>query len=148
MVWRAVGLAAVVGVAAAGLLLPSAIATTSQPYPRQAIKVSSDIRTAFRGHEIVGLGFTNVSTAPATLLVSLKDHLPLTRGQVVLNSPGARFANGTITVPLPANHAFILWNLELKLPLGSAGKVEVDLRRNFGTQGTPYSEIATIAFGF
>jgi hypothetical protein len=148
MVWRTVGLAAVAGSVAAGLLLPDAIATTSQPNPRQAIKVSSDVRAAFRGHEIIGLGFTNVSTAPATLLVSLKDHIPLTRGQVVLNSPGERFANGTITVPLPANHAFIFWNLELKLPPGSAGSVEIDLQRNFGTQGTSYSEIATIAFGF
>jgi hypothetical protein len=116
--------------------------------PRQAIKIGSYTATR-SGHTIVGLGLTNVSPLPATVLVSLKGQLPLTRSEVWLNlkqNPGEKFRNGTISVPLPANHTGEFWNLELILPTGSSGAVEIDLVGNFANEGTPSSTIADIAF--
>jgi hypothetical protein len=114
--------------------------------PRQAINATTVIKTV-GGHETIGLGFENVSDTPATLLISLKEHLPLTRGEVVLNAPGEKFRNGTVTDPLPANRFKPFLDLELVLPTGSAGNVEVDLLRDFGAQGTPYTEIYSLGFG-
>ena len=77
----------------------------------------------------------------------MKDHLPLTRAEVLLNAPGETFRNGTITDPIPANHTRPFYDLELVLPKGSTGMVEIDLKRNFGPQGTPFSWIASVGFG-
>jgi len=131
--------------------VPSVIPTSEMALnltPRQAIHVNSYVTTR-AGHTIVGLGLANVSPTPATVLVSLKGHLPLTRAEVWLNrryNPGEAFRDGTITVPLPPNHTPAFWNLELTLPKGSSGFVQIDLVRDFGKQGTPSSEIAAIGF--
>jgi hypothetical protein len=114
--------------------------------PRQAINVTTVIKT-LRGHETIGLGLENVSQTPATVLISLKGHLPLTRGEVLLNAPGEKFRNGTVTDPIPANRFKPFVDLQLTLPKGSAGIVEVDLLRDFGAQGTPSTEIASFYFG-
>ena len=116
--------------------------------PRQAIQVSSYLATQ-SGHTIIKLGLANVSPLAATVLVTLRGHPPLTRSEVLLNTklnPGETFRNGTITLPLPANHHTPDWNLELMLPDGSSGVVETFLLRDFGQAGTPTSNITNIAF--
>jgi hypothetical protein len=140
----------VAGLAGGGLLLSNATATPkarSQPaQARQAVELTSNAKTS-HGHEIVDLGFANASGRPATLRISLKNHVPLTRGQVLLNAPGQTFRNGTITDPIPANHHRPFYDLELTLPRGSTGSVEVDLKGDFGPQGPPASQVASIGFG-
>jgi hypothetical protein len=127
-------------------IIPSAAALDLTP--RQAITVDSTVET-WKGHTVIGLGLANVSPSPATVLVSLKGHLPLTRSEVRLNrrlNPGEGFRNGIVTLPLPPNHRPLLWNLALILPRGSSGSVEIDLQKDFGRDGTPSSEIAQIGF--
>ena len=77
----------------------------------------------------------------------MKNHVPLTRGQVLLNAPGETFRNGTINDPIPANHHRPFYDLELTLPRGSTGSVEVDLKGDFGPQGPLPSRVASIGFG-
>jgi hypothetical protein len=140
----------VAGLACGGLLLSNATATpkarSQRIQARQAIEITSNARTA-RDHEIVDLGFANASSQPATLLISLKNHVPLARGQVLLNAPGETFRNGTITDPIPANHHRPFYDLELTLPRGSTGSVEVGLKGDFGPQGPLSSQVASIGFG-
>ncbi len=114
--------------------------------PRQAINVTSVVKTA-HGHKTIGLGFENVSPKPATLLISLKGRLPLTRGEVTYLAPGVTFRNGTVADPLPANHFKQFLDLQLAVAKGSAGEVEVDLQRDFGAQGAPSTQIYALWFG-
>jgi hypothetical protein len=139
--------AVIVGCTITGVVLSNALAASGQQTnPRQAINVSSNIKTV-GGQETIGLGFANVSASAATLLVSLKNHVPLLRSQVILNGLGEKFRNGTVTVPSAANTTPRFFALEIRLPRGASGSIEVDLLRDFGLQGTPFTEIANIGFG-
>jgi hypothetical protein len=144
---NALALAVIVGCTTTGVVLSSALAASGQQtYPRQAINVSANIKTV-GSQERIGLGFVNVSTSAATLLVSLKNHVPLVRSQVILNGPGETFRNGTVTVPVAANTTPRFLALEIRLPRRASGSIEVDLLRDFGPQGTPFTEIAYIGIG-
>ena len=127
-------------------LIGTAAAHSGVPEPRQAIELTTIVKRV-RGREWIGLGFDNVSGSPAMVRISVKGRPPLTRGEVVLNASGERFRNGTVLDPLPANHVKPFLDLALVMPKDSTGSVEVDLVRDFGSEGPPFSQIASIGFG-
>jgi len=81
----------------------------------------------------------NLTKPPEPLELELVDDAS-DLGEVLLNAPGEKFRNGTVTDPLPANRFKPFADLELILPKGSAGIVEVDLLRDFGAQGSPRTD--------
>jgi hypothetical protein len=147
---RTAVLSAVIGITAGGALTTAsptgAEPVSSQTSPRQAVEVTTNART-INGRFGVGLGFKNVSLRPATVFVSIKDHLPLTRSEVRLYNPHATFRNGTISIPLPTNHGNVYFDCEILLPKGSTFSVEVDLAGNFGPGASARSQIASLGYG-
>ena len=143
-------IASVVAVTAAGLLIAAsstgAERMSNAASPRQAIVVTTNAKMV-GGRYGVGLGFKNVSLQPATVFVSIKDHLPLTRSQIHCYNPHAAFRNGTVTIPLPANHGNIFLDCGIFLPKGSTFSVEVDLAGDLGPGASARSQIANLGFG-